>query len=375
MRHVARFGHAATALAAVAVAALASAGAALAADPMVTRTLTYDCLEKPPSGPSVTLRIDVNTLTVFDEDDGTSGDFEFRLYERLVVTSRKNPAVRYCVIDTGFDIEVPIYSITFGGRMDYPVHLRIDLRNVPKEAVLSDKLFLLELDDLSASDQGDFNPSPEHSATYFTFAADRSGGFLHTPGWWDDRTPQVRDGVPFWLAGDGRGPEVDYRAAVELTALVTGERSIGGSAGGGTAPGGMQMQTPGSLTVAHEPACRDYALRAVEMNRAAQSLGCGFGPPVWSNDHQMHFDWCMKGDNHRLAPQENTGRAQQLDGCRQAKAAPPPAPAAPPPAPADKAVICRRYAQQAIAMVGMAQQMNCAVSGPRWSPDYGAHLA
>jgi hypothetical protein len=65
--------------------------------------------------------------------------------------------------------------------------------------------------------------------------------------------------------------------------------------------------------------CRDYALRSVEQNIMQMALNCGFQPPVWSSDHQMHFDWCVQGNNLATTAGWIKTRDAQLNACAQKK--------------------------------------------------------
>ncbi len=116
-----------------------------------------------------------------------------------------------------------------------------------------------------------------------------------------------------------------------------------------------------------DKSCRNYALTAVKHNQQAIKLNCGFRPPVWSNNHQGHFDWCMRGANSKSAANETNKRAQAIKVCKTSQA---PKPAVPAPSAAQ---YCQNYAQDAINQYHVAQQRGCNFIGPEWSPDFTWH--
>jgi len=114
--------------------------------------------------------------------------------------------------------------------------------------------------------------------------------------------------------------------------------------------------------------CRIYALDAVTANKEAEKLACGFKPPIWSNNHQNHFDWCMQGANVSATSVHMANRAAALAKCRKAKAA---APA--PKTSAGKLVVCDLYANEALRLAAKASALGCGFSGQRWLQSYQAH--
>ena len=124
---------------------------------------------------------------------------------------------------------------------------------------------------------------------------------------------------------------------------------------------------PGKILPTKDKTCRHYALTAVNYNIEARKLKCGFRPPVWSNNHQMHYDWCMRGNNFKIADRENVKRAGRLSKCvAKAKMPPPP----PPPSGPD---LCDRYANEAVKTAAKADALGCGFVGPRWLQSYKAH--
>lgn len=109
--------------------------------------------------------------------------------------------------------------------------------------------------------------------------------------------------------------------------------------------------------------CRTYALEAVDANHKAAALGCGFKPPVWSNNHQKHYDWCMHGDNPLRAGQETKARATKLANCKAGQPAPNAGPN----------IACDLYANEALKLAAKASALHCGFSGPRWVQSYTVH--
>ncbi len=107
--------------------------------------------------------------------------------------------------------------------------------------------------------------------------------------------------------------------------------------------------------------CRKYALTAVDLNHKAQKFHCrglSFMPLVWSNDHQGHYNWCIKDHNDNFALKENNKRKNQLNKCINKTA--------------DD--YCHNYAQSAVDQFQHSQKPGCTVSGLGWSADKNAHF-
>ena len=123
----------------------------------------------------------------------------------------------------------------------------------------------------------------------------------------------------------------------------------------------IAVVTPKIKTDAMVGFCRNYALTAVDLNHRAQKYHCRglfFMPPMWSNDHQKHYDWCMKDSNSKLAVKENNKRKNQLNECINKTA--------------DD--YCHIYAQSAVDQFQHSQRPGCSVSGLGWSADKNAHF-
>ena len=132
--------------------------------------------------------------------------------------------------------------------------------------------------------------------------------------------------------------------------------------------GGQSVGAISGNKASIEKKCRTYALDAVRLNQEAQKHHCGFRPPVWGNDHQKHFDWCMHGENHKYAVNENRKRKAALQACKSKQSQKNPVPPA-----QSAAQYCKIYAQDAINQYSTSRQRHCGYEGLGWSLDYNAH--
>lgn len=99
--------------------------------------------------------------------------------------------------------------------------------------------------------------------------------------------------------------------------------------------------------------CRIYALDAVAANREAAKLGCGFKPPIWSNNHQKHHDWCMHGANSASAAVHTANRTAALAKCKASKAKVPPPQKGKIPG-KGKLAVCDLYANEVLKLAAKA---------------------
>lgn len=317
-----------------------------------------------------------------ETDDG--GEFEFRFVYDVTVTTYDEanpdvPGVQVCKNNSAWKQNSPILSIKneFNPvRLDYP----IVVNNVPRHSKIH-VIFYASEEDAFKDDKADFDPHPLGSGAveFDVFVNSHTG---HTMVGWRTGKKDLVLGSVKRLVGDGEtgwSSSVDeFRAFLEFTAQIVANppRPPGAATLAPNLPsvGTPLNPGPGTPTPNKEPLCRNYALKAVEFNQQALALNCGFSPPVWSNNHQMHFDWCMHGNNSTSAGGENTKRAQQVAACKAKQAATPPPPPAPSPTPPSNAAqFCQSYAQGAIDQYHNAVQRNCVLFGPEWSPNYNQH--
>jgi len=242
----------------------------------------------------------------------------------------------------------------------------IYIKNVPRHSKVQLNFWAVEEDD-GENDILDFDPSPKRGAMDLTVFVNQMTARTMVGARKGQNDVALNKAKR--LIGDGNiGSGQDHvRAFVEFVTNVHPDKNwrsdpVMGKIKGDTIPGTALQGKP---TPDQRPECRDYALKSVQQNQEQLKLGCGFQPPVWSNDHQMHFDWCVRGNNATLANTETQKRDAQLTSCKQAKAQPSQSPTA----------TCQQYAGQAIAAITQAQQFNCqGLIGPRWLNDYNAHF-
>ncbi len=69
-----------------------------------------------------------------------------------------------------------------------------------------------------------------------------------------------------------------------------------------------------AISADKEQICSNYADTAVQQYNFGQQHNLpGIVPPVWSNDRNGHYNWCMHGENYRFANNENAKRQAYLD--------------------------------------------------------------
>jgi hypothetical protein len=100
---------------------------------------------------------------------------------------------------------------------------------------------------------------------------------------------------------------------------------------------------------------------------ANQYLKCGFSGGAWSANYGNHFNWCM-GAPQAAANTEDGTRYAQLQGCisvlEQQTAA----------HQAKLQSDCKFYADHAVCMKSRARELDCSVSGSRWSGNWQSHF-
>jgi len=191
------------------------------------------------------------------------------------------------------------------------------LQKVPRNSKLSLRLVAQELDD-GADDLLDFEPSPkgDFALTLDVFVNQNTAQTMI--GKREGRNDLTLNKAKR-IVGDGRitGTDLDHvRAFIEFVVNIQSDKWLSDPVMGTVNPGAIPGQViPGKPTPNDHPQCRDYALKSVEQNQKQLALGCGFQPPVWSNDHQMHFDWCVQANNLASTPGAIKARDAQLTVC------------------------------------------------------------
>ena len=315
-----------------------------------------------------------------ETDDGK--EFEFRFVYEVTVTTYDEanpgvPGVEVCNNKSAWKQTTPIWALKYEFNtlpLDYP----IVINNVPRHSKIHVNFYALE-DDTFKDDKADFDPNPLGTGAV-EFDVFVNSHTAHTMVGWRKGEKDLVLGSVKRLVGDGETGWSDrieeFRAFLEFTADIVANppRPPESLALAPNLPsiGTPLKPGPGPLTPNKEPLCRDYALKAVELTIDAEALKCGFQPPVWSHDHQMHFDWCMQGNNAATAATETQKREAALAACKSAKgAAPAPAPGQPPAGAAND--MCGIYANEAVKTAAKAEALGCGFTGPRWLQDFKAH--
>lgn len=137
-------------------------------------------------------------------------------------------------------------------------------------------------------------------------------------------------------------------------------------------------------------ACDQYAKDAITQLKQAQSLGLPTPFPVWSDNYQHHYGWCL-GQPENALSQGRAQRQAELDKAKgQVNQAPPPvagtipaidvAPAQLPSQPnvynvdkQDNGKACARYAAESVRQNQMNTSLGLGLTGPAWSNDFQSH--
>jgi hypothetical protein len=61
--------------------------------------------------------------------------------------------------------------------------------------------------------------------------------------------------------------------------------------------------------------CDEYAKAAVKQSEQGAKLKCGFFGSEWNSVHQVHYDWCLAGDNVNNIQQHTNIRNKKLKRC------------------------------------------------------------
>lgn len=103
--------------------------------------------------------------------------------------------------------------------------------------------------------------------------------------------------------------------------------------------------------------CSQYADTAVAQNKQQNAYNCGYEPPVWSNDRDGHFNWCMRVSQ----ADAETGNRMRLDGLKTCL-------------PLEVSAFganedCAIYANQAVNQQKENLSKSCGFTGPAWKAD------
>lgn len=351
----------------------AAFAASLLANPAQARDLEHTCLAAPGAEQTATV---VFHPTLFGVD-GREGDgdvftdnFEHKFHYKITVTEY-DPAKpgwtgpTRCSIEGGWAVDWNIPNLRPEFVVNDPAAI-IYLTKVPRHSKVQLHLWVEEDDD-GLNDVLDFDPSPNGADVDLAIFVDQ--GVAQTMVGARNNQNDVTLNSAKRLVGDGNtGSDWDHvRAFIEFVANVHPDNWQSNPViTGPNPPAAIPGMALGTIaTINNEPLCRTYALTAVDLTVEAEKLQCGFQPPVWSKDHQTHFDWCMQGANATVAPSQNVQRSADLQTCAAQKAA----------QPAANLGVCAIYAAEATAAAVTATNYGCGYSGPRWSADYAGHFA
>ena len=308
--------------------------------------------------------LDLNELKIDAQEDDPGGDYELRFYAEVAVYPVRlapgellTPDKMVCGWLLGqFYQEYDIPDLVMGQYYTFPFWRRLVVENVPRSSELVFRLSVDEIDDWTGDDYGAIDPTTgEHRLELHVFP---HADFTLIG---KDGLRVFPDGLPFGQVMTVAGRGSDFSAGVTFKVTANEPRQVGGAIPmPGIGSGSSGLTTPPDI----ELICRDYALKSVEQNIEASNLSCGFVPPVWSNDHQMHFDWCMQGQNHVQTQPALDRRASELAACaqRQSQIQSP-------------GQVCRDYADRSVEQFQQSQQRGCGFPPPVWSGDWDGHFA
>ena len=359
---------------ATAIAALTMASQSSAAADVLEKTVTC---QNPSGAETTTTTIDLHQLSIPAAWSEGGPNYEITTSFSLgVYTGQDSSKTGAICADKGDwgTREFRKYNLWSGKWWDYALDYRLVVKNVPLGGMIELRLDLEEQDDSpNRDDHIDINPLfdnlffkrfgeslPKDPGLNLAIYPQRRVAHLRTSSWMNkDSATTVAFDKPTNFTGAGpTSGSVDVIGRLKIAISADGYRSPG-----------LTNVGKKILPMKSDSICRKYALSAVEDNQKAQKLGCGFQPPVWSNDHQMHFDWCMHGGNANQIASENKKRKSALQQCvannanqgggaqnQQASLDP-----------------CDLYAKEAIKLSAKANANGCGFFGPRWLSDYNAH--
>ena len=117
---------------------------------------------------------------------------------------------------------------------------------------------------------------------------------------------------------------------------------------------------------AKKAACQAYGRTAVAQQAENLRRGCGFTGGRWQSNFDIHYNWCMAGENYRtFAPREQNARKAQLAQCASD--------GQPGAADAAKKAACQAYARTAVAQHAENLRRRCGFTGARWQSNTQNH--
>jgi hypothetical protein len=317
-------------------------------------TKTIECERLPdPNVEYATISIDLRTIYVHESIEDPGDDFEFETaIHTQVLPGSEQVSTHYCDRRTTWgEVNYGKPNLWIGDYKELNHGGRLEVSNVPTTARLYVLIMITEIDGgANPNDSIDLSPRPDDKGIrLFVYPNQRRAHVLgSSTGLWKPLTTGAENILPFGeerrFDGDGQGfTKIDD--SMGLSIVIDGPKGV-----------------PVPSTATREEACRTYALTAVDQNRTATQRSCGFTSAEWSNNHQNHFDWCMRGDNNDRAASETARRQQMLTGCIKKGAA------------AGKEQTCRDYALAAVDQNRQAIQHGCGFTGLEWSNNHQSHF-
>ncbi len=285
-------------------------------------TKTINCAGVPDGVATTTLTIDLERFSLPAQWSDAGSQYEISTHYGLEIFPSAGSKAIICQSGGNWGTrDYDMYNAWTGDRWNYLLELRIVINNFPVQGNATLYIAMREEDDfLSGGDEAlDLSPEPGSSRLEIKIYPSSERAFFLRSGGAEiqDSTHMMVFGRSKRFIGDGSGLEGgDVIASIDITISAANIPQVGGAI---PTPGDKSpnLPSPGEPVLDKEQICRSYALQAVEWNQIAQQLQCpGFNPPVWSNNHQMHFDWCMQDNNVSTTAFHNNQRAWAIQTCR-----------------------------------------------------------
>lgn len=309
-----------TALVAGVAIVAAGLGAPASAGP---NDFVYNCAP----GQADTGTVEFHTKTLGVENsmmDGTDSEFDFGYQISVTQYDPAKPGwtgPQLCAFTDRWEWDVDEPNV-YNDMVPFKMGRGMVIHNVPRDARVHYSIFANERDTFDADDWADFNPSPTGSPRLeldvFVATGEAQTMVGAAQGFND-----VDLGLVKRIQGDGHmsRDHDHFRAYLDFVVDVAIAPKVGGglTLGTGLPDTGQPLNPNNTAVSSREDNCRAYAIRAVEQYASARAFGCPTPPPVWSPDHQMHFDWCMLPGNAKLSAQGTAFRDAALTACLKGK--------------------------------------------------------
>jgi len=307
----------------------------------ITEKKIFSCTAPQNGTQTTTLHLILEKFEIPQSWGDAGGAYEIEtLVEFKVYPNEKSKNVIYKDSACWGERNYPIPNIRVGYWFYYNLNFELIIKNVPVNGRVEFEINMSEIDD---SIEHISFMRDDHSGEYLVAYPSKNIAYLTSFGnKFSDSMHLVNFGKSKRVVGTRVDSDEDTIGKLDFT--ITQPKKV-----------------KGAVRSDKEGFCRKYALTAVDLNHKAQKFHCRglfFMPPVWSNKHQEHFDWCMKDHNDNFAVKENNKRKNQLNKCINKTA--------------DD--YCHIYAQSAVDQFQHSQKPGCTVSGLGWSADKNAHF-